>query len=292
MKKIFRETVGIGFPTISRKIFREKICREQLLAEKNIIGYVISGKKQINNGEYLSAGDLYYMSIDNFNITYLADGASGVYEELSVCFTINELRETIMSILAYDDVKDYILSRKNTFIGDNISEPSTERVRIVFDSLIHSANLENYEGPLCGALDKIKVTELLFTLLTDLNSKIGAAIVKLIKCNHDKLRLTVTESSGKRSSINEIAGKCSMSASQFKKVFNQIYGTSPHKWLANQQLDKAAFLLKSSDKAIGDIALECEFSNASHLIKRFKDTYNMTPSGFRKQLQDKDENLF
>lgn len=282
MNKIFRETVGMDFPTISRKVFRERECREQLLAEKNIIGYIISGRKQINNGEYLNAGDVFYMSIDNFNIVYKADVTSGVYEEISVCFTINEVRETIMNILTYDDVKDYILSRKNVFISDWVSDISTERIRIVFDSLIHSTNLENYDGPLCNALDKIKVTELLFTILTDIDLKIGSAIVKLVKCNHDKLRLTVTESAGKKSSINEIAEKCSMSPSQFKKLFNQIYGTSPHKYLSNQQLEKAAFLLKNTDKPIGDIAMECEFSNASHLIKRFKEGYNTTPSGYRK----------
>lgn len=282
MNKIFRETVGMDFPTISRKVFRERECREQLLAEKNIIGYIISGRKQINNGEYLNAGDVFYMSIDNFNIVYKADVTSGVYEEISVCFTINEVRETIMNILTYDDVKDYILSRKNVFISDWVSDISTERIRIVFDSLIHSTNLENYDGPLCNALDKIKVTELLFTILTDIDLKIGSAIVKLVKCNHDKLRLTVTESAGKKSSINEIAEKCSMSPSQFKKLFNQIYGTSPHKYLSNQQLEKAAFLLKNTDKPIGDIAMECEFSNASHLIKRFKEGYNITPSGYRK----------
>lgn len=287
MNKIFRETVGMDFPTISRKVFRERECREQLLAEKNIIGYIISGRKQINNGEYLNAGDVFYMSIDNFNIIYKADANDGVYEEISVCFTINEVRDTIMNILTYDDVKDCILSRKNVFIGDWTSDVSTERLRIVFNSLIHSTNLSNYEGPLCGALDRIKVTELLFTILTDLNLKIGAAIVKLVKCNHDKLRLTVTESAGKKSSVNEIAEKCSMSTSQFKKLFNQIYGTSPHKYLSNQQLEKAAFLLKNTDKPIGDIAIECEFSNASHLIKRFKEGYKMTPSGYRKNLFNK-----
>lgn len=282
MNKIFRETVGGDFPTISRKLFRDKECREQLLAEKNIIGYIISGKKQINNGPTLNAGDVFYISIDNFNITYKADPETGVYEEISVCFTINELRSTIMNILSYDDVKDYILCRKNLFVGDWVSDVATERLRIVFDSLIHSTNLDNYDGPLCSALDKIKVTELLFTILTDQSLNIGAAIVKLVKCNHDKLRLTVTESAGKRSSISEIAEKCSMSPSQFKKLFNQIYGTSPHKWLAQQQLERAAFLLKNTDKPIGDIAKECEFSNASHLIKRFKEGYNTTPSSYRK----------
>ncbi|MEG0500073.1 MAG: helix-turn-helix transcriptional regulator [Rikenellaceae bacterium] len=282
MNKIFRETVGINFPTISRKTFRERECREQLLAEKNIIGYIISGQKQINGGKFLNAGDLFYMTIDNFNIVYKADPNTSVYEEISVCFTINEIRETIMNIITYDDVKEYILARKNVFVGEWVSDISTERLRIVFDSLIHSSNLENYDGPLCNALDKIKVTELLFTILTDVNLNIGAAIVKLVKCNHDKLRLTVTESAGKKSSINEIAEKCSMSPSQFKKLFGQIYGTSPHKYLANQQLEKAAFLLKNTDKPIGDIARECEFSNASHLIKRFKDNYNITPSGYRK----------
>lgn len=289
MNKIFRETVDLNFPTISRKVFHECECREQLLAEKNIIGYVISGKKQINNGDCIQAGDLFYMSIDNFNVVYKADAESGVYEEISVCFTIDDLRETMMNILTYDDVKDYILSRKNVFVGDWVSDVSTERVRIVFDSLVHSTDLKSYDGPLCNALDKIKVTELLFTILTDLDLNIGAAIIKLVKCNHDKLRLTVTESAGKRSSISDIAAKCSMSTSQFKKIFNQIYGTSPHRWLASQQLEKAAFLLKSTDRAVGDIARECEFSNTSHLIKRFKEGYNTTPSGYRKSFLEKSE---
>lgn len=282
MSKIFIELIDVNYPIISHKYFNIKECCEHLVSEKNIVGYVIKGRKRIDNGEYINAGELFYMSIDNYTVTYQGAEEDHLYEEVAVCFTVDNLRSLLTNILTYDEIKDFILSRKNSFVETVFSEPISTSVKHVFDGLIHYGN-EGYGKPLKDMLDKIKVTELLFTILIDENLHIGEAIVKMVKCNHDKLRVTISECVGKRYTVEQIASKCSMSTSQFKKVFNQIYGSSPHKWMATQQLEKAAFMLKTTDKPIGEIAEECEFSNPSHLIKRFKEAYDITPSGYRKK---------
>lgn len=283
MSKIFVELIDNNYPIITHKYFKIKECYEHLVSEKNIVGYVIKGRKQINNGEFINAGELFYMSIDNYSVSYQGAEIDNLYEEVAVCFTVDNLRSLLTNILSYDEIKDCILSRKNSFTETVFSEPITNNVKYIFDGLIRYESDDNSDKVLIDMLDKIKVTELLFTILVDKKLRIGEAIVKMVKCNHDKLRATISECVGKRFTVDQIAAKCSMSTSQFKKIFNQIYSASPHKWMAIQQLEKAAFMLRTTDIPIGDIAQECEFSNPSHLIKRFKEAYNTTPSGYRKK---------
>lgn len=73
----------------------------------------------------------------------------------------------------------------------------------------------------------------------------------------------------------------------FKKNLNTTYYT----YLTKIRLDRAKFLLMTTQKRNLDIAIECGFSSEHSLISHFKKSFNETPSQFRKNHQIKDETI-
>ena len=81
--------------------------------------------------------------------------------------------------------------------------------------------------------------------------------------------------------VSDIAEKCNMSYSYFAKSFKEIYGQSCKEYIEKIRLNKAEKLLKFTDMDIAQISQETGFSDSSHLIKCFRNKYNITPKQFR-----------
>jgi AraC family transcriptional regulator len=81
--------------------------------------------------------------------------------------------------------------------------------------------------------------------------------------------------------LAELAQLLTMSPFHFGRMFKQSVGMSPHQYVIQQRVERAKTLLKQSDLAIIDIALDCGFSSHSHLSKQFRKVMGMTPRTFR-----------
>lgn len=66
-------------------------------------------------------------------------------------------------------------------------------------------------------------------------------------------------------------------------MFKRYLNTNYYTYLTKLRLDRAKFLLMTSQKRIIDIAFECGFSSEHVLINHFKKWYAITPSQYRKQ---------
>ena len=82
-------------------------------------------------------------------------------------------------------------------------------------------------------------------------------------------------------SVEDLASLTNSSLTSFKRKFNDIYGTSPAYYIKNKRLEKAAMLLKITDRSISDISFECAFNDLAHFSNSFKSKYDLTPSGYR-----------
>lgn len=87
--------------------------------------------------------------------------------------------------------------------------------------------------------------------------------------------------------VSDLAKKCLLSESAFRKRFREIFGQTPGEYVTEKRLTKAAELLKSTDIPITTIASELGFYDNAYFYKLFKNKYKVTPSRYR----DKDEAL-
>ena len=84
-------------------------------------------------------------------------------------------------------------------------------------------------------------------------------------------------------SLKNLSMKAGCSISTFKRKFEQLYHTTPGKWIQGRRLDEAYHLIYTTDKTISEIGFEVGFENPSHFIQTFKAKFGITP----KQLQYK-----
>jgi AraC family transcriptional regulator len=87
---------------------------------------------------------------------------------------------------------------------------------------------------------------------------------------------------GHQISLGELAKACGLSISRFARAFKQATGESPHRWLVKRRVEAAKELLRSSDLSIAEIALDCGFSDQSHLTRVFSVMAGATPGTWRR----------
>jgi AraC-like DNA-binding protein len=81
--------------------------------------------------------------------------------------------------------------------------------------------------------------------------------------------------------LDELAKKSHLSQRHFTRVFQECIGRSPIDHLMHVRCQKAADLLRGTDRTITDIAFECGFTDSNYFTRCFRKTMNMTPRQFR-----------
>ena len=81
----------------------------------------------------------------------------------------------------------------------------------------------------------------------------------------------------------EVCRKAGLSRRTGERLFHRNTGLTPHQYTENLRLDKAHFLLLSSDKEIPEIARLCGYSDRYHFSKSFKRGFGTPPVQYRNQ---------
>ncbi|MGG6293609.1 AraC family transcriptional regulator [Leptolyngbya sp. AN02str] len=82
-------------------------------------------------------------------------------------------------------------------------------------------------------------------------------------------------------SLAELASVVNISPTYFASLFKKVMGISPHQYVIKQRVERAEVMLKGTDLAIADIALQVGFSSQSHLTQQFKRLTGVTPKQVR-----------
>lgn len=83
-------------------------------------------------------------------------------------------------------------------------------------------------------------------------------------------------------SLSELAEFSGMSKNGIVAMFSRLYGITPLRYINNARLYKAEALLKTTDKPITELALECGFGDSNYFSRVFKAYRGKTPREFRK----------
>jgi AraC-like DNA-binding protein len=82
--------------------------------------------------------------------------------------------------------------------------------------------------------------------------------------------------------LEQYAQLSGRSLSTFRREFAETFGMSPGRWLRQQRLQHAYFLLTHSDSTVTEVCFESGYQNLSHFIQAFKKAYGITPKQLAK----------
>jgi AraC-like DNA-binding protein len=81
--------------------------------------------------------------------------------------------------------------------------------------------------------------------------------------------------------LEQFASLSNRSLSSFKRDFQDIFHTTPGKWLLEKRLLHAMNLLSNMNKTISETAFESGFETPSHFSRSFKQRFGVAPSSIR-----------
>ncbi len=80
-----------------------------------------------------------------------------------------------------------------------------------------------------------------------------------------------------------LAKQCNISELYFRKLFINMYGTTPRQYIIDIRINKAQQLLSDGILKINTISEKCGFSNPYHFSRLFKEKTGLTPTEYMKR---------
>jgi AraC-like DNA-binding protein len=81
--------------------------------------------------------------------------------------------------------------------------------------------------------------------------------------------------------VNELAGAAGLSRAHFSREFRRVFGESPHGYLLTRRLERAAALLRTTDRSVADICFSVGLQSLGSFTTSFTRTYGVSPTAYR-----------
>jgi len=101
------------------------------------------------------------------------------------------------------------------------------------------------------------------------------------RSNMARVQDFIDRSLGEDLSLEVIANQANISVCGLKRLFQRHHGTSPHQYLLERRIEKAARILMETELPISEVALETGFSSQSHFATAFKKKIGLSPKAYR-----------
>ncbi len=74
-----------------------------------------------------------------------------------------------------------------------------------------------------------------------------------------------------------------VSEAHFIRTFRATFGETPHRYLQRRRVERAMFLLRSTDRSVTDICMAVGFSSLGTFSRVFRDVVGEPPSAYRRR---------
>ena len=81
--------------------------------------------------------------------------------------------------------------------------------------------------------------------------------------------------------VEQLARAAGLSRAHFSREFKSAFGETPHAYLLTRRLERAAALLRNTDRQILDICLSVGLQSLGSFTTSFTRMYGMPPSAYR-----------
>ena len=83
--------------------------------------------------------------------------------------------------------------------------------------------------------------------------------------------------------VAALAARAGMSPAHFSRAFRKAFGVSPHGYLLTRRLERAAALLRGTDRTVADICASVGLSSVGSFTTSFRRMFAVTPTAYRRQ---------
>ena len=81
--------------------------------------------------------------------------------------------------------------------------------------------------------------------------------------------------------VDDLARAAGLSKAHFSREFRAAFGESPHAYLLTRRMERAAALLRTTDRSIADVCLSVGLKSIGSFTSSFKRTYGVSPTAYR-----------
>jgi AraC-like DNA-binding protein len=81
--------------------------------------------------------------------------------------------------------------------------------------------------------------------------------------------------------VDDMAGAAGLSRAHFSREFRRAFGESPHAYLLTRRLERAAALLRNTDRSVADVCFSVGLQSVGSFTTSFTRTYGMSPTAYR-----------
>jgi len=81
--------------------------------------------------------------------------------------------------------------------------------------------------------------------------------------------------------VDDLAGAAGLSRAHFSREFRRAFGDSPHAYLLTRRLERAAALLRGTDRSVAEICFAVGLRSVGSFTTSFTRTYGTSPTAYR-----------
>jgi AraC-like DNA-binding protein len=82
--------------------------------------------------------------------------------------------------------------------------------------------------------------------------------------------------------VADLAATAGLSPAHFSREFRRTFGETPHQYLLTRRLERAAALLRNTDRAVADICFAVGLTSVGSFTTSFRRAYGTSPTAHRK----------
>lgn len=241
-----------------------------------------SGTLELKKATYpFTAGDVTLIGSDVCHTTYSTLGTASKWSYIFVDF--EQLLSPYFPISLFVDRKKYTDLVHMAFTI--LHSPDNARIRSYIEDIIEAYNTKpsNYQFLIRGL-----ALSLLICLLN--MESANSTPLTLNESNRKESTLVISPALDyirsnymNEFSIDSLADSCHMSPTHFRRMFTQTLHTSPLDYLNQYRIEKAAFLLATTNTPVIDIASDVGYRSISSFNRHFQDIMKTSPLKWRNQ---------
>src|SRR5437763_5801546 len=81
--------------------------------------------------------------------------------------------------------------------------------------------------------------------------------------------------------VDDLARAAGLSRAHFSREFRRTFGESPHAYLLTRRLERAAAMLRTTDRSVVDICFSVGLQSLGSFTTSFTRTYGRSPAAYR-----------